>query len=128
MNAATVNAMRAAKNTQAELMKDIDADKVDELMGDLQEQHDEADRIADALGQSTDPLADASVEDDLAALEDEIATEELEEKPAIKLPKAPAGVPATKLPVAPKHPVQVKHEEEEDEDARALRELEAELA
>jgi len=128
MNAQTVAAMGTAKEVQSKLMKDIDVDKVDELMNDLQEQNDETERISEMLGTSMDPVADANVEDELANLEDEIAAEELEEKPKIKLPTAPKGAPAPKLPVAPKHPVKLAEPEEEDEDARALRELEAEMA
>lgn len=130
MGAVTRNihgAMRTANTAMKDMSKELDVDKMDDLMGDLTEGMQAMDEATNLMSQpiNSDPLLDEEAENDLADLMQEMEMEEEEEvqvqvkqkKPAPKLPTAPSVT----MPKAPTGKVDKTAEEEEDEEFAALR-------
>lgn len=141
MNYQTFRAMQSGAKAMQNARGQLDVDDVDQVMDDIQEEMDIADQIGDAIARPADGLFD---DDDLLAelnmMEEADLEDQLLSTPAIPqkggrvqepvageaaptmrnedLPAAPSGAPRPR-PAAPV---------EEDEDMKALRELEASMA
>ncbi|GMM27721.1 ESCRT-III subunit protein [Martiniozyma asiatica (nom. inval.)] len=133
LNMETMKAMKQGAKAMKQIHTDYNIDKVDETMDDIREQVEISEEISEAISR---PLGGEYVDEDeldeeLAALEEEEAESNL-----VETHKQPVTTPATsqkinKMPDAPKgivHNDQKEQQfEEEDEDERALRELQAEM-
>lgn len=112
MNTLVVASMQTANNAFKKIKKDINIDDVDELVEDLNEQHDLMEEVSNALGE---PLFNTDLdEDELLAELDEL--EELEADQLL-LPSIP------ETPLRPAIPQKVQ-ETEETEEEEELKELE----
>jgi charged multivesicular body protein 4A/B len=126
VNLETFKAMKAGANSMRQMRGNIDADKVDEMMDDIQEEKDIHDAIADAISRPGQDL-----------FNDEDLLNELAELDALELEEAvhsTPSIPATQttvfnLPSVPTKIVQPTtiSNSAETEDERALRELEASM-
>lgn len=133
VNLETFKAMRSGANTMKGMRGNIDADKVDEMMDDIQEEKDIHDAIADAISRpGKDLFDDEDLLNELAEL-DALELEEAVHSTPDVLPAAPAPQTVFNLPSAPSSTVrpagaQPAHAASaETEDERALRELEASM-
>mmetsp|Transcript_65991 Transcript_65991/g.132914 ORF Transcript_65991/g.132914 Transcript_65991/m.132914 type:complete len:188 (-) Transcript_65991:98-661(-) len=133
-NAATnrlaVDAIGGANAAIGTAMGGYDVEKVEEIMDQVQEGIQDAEEIGSVLARG---LGGADVMDDeeLLAELNEMEQDELTST-LLEVPSVPAGLPATSLdlPVAPQGQpaaATAAAASEEDEDARALRELEASM-
>lgn len=109
MNTLVVASMQTANNAFKKIKKDINIDDVDELVEDLNEQHDLMEEVSNALGE---PLFNTDLDEDELLAE----LDELEELEADKL--LLPSIPET--PLQPAIPQKVQETEEEEE----LKELE----
>lgn len=130
VNIQTFQAMKGSANTMKELRGNIEADTVDEIMDDIQEEKDIHDAISDAISRpGRDMFNDEDLLDELAEL-DALAAEEALQPAAVpttataaapsnvfSFPTAPTSLPAVHTTAAPA----------ETDDERALRELEASM-
>lgn len=127
INVETLNAMKNATGTMKALHGNIDADAVDDLMADLQEERDIHNAISEAISRpGMEMFDDEELNAELAELE---ALEE-EEVAAPVASKQPASNQTVfNFPSVPNKSVQGKSviATEESEDERALRELEASM-
>lgn len=115
-NKDTFAAMKEGKNAMSKIRDEIGIEQVDDLMDDIREEMEEAQKISDAMAAPVDPLA--TDEDELMAELEQMGADDLE----AELLSAPGNnislpsVPDAKLPA---------HKQKEEEELRAL---EAELA
>lgn len=121
VNIETFRAMKAGAGAMKNMRGDIDADKVDEIMDDIQEEKDVHDAISEAISRpGQDMFNDEDLLDELAELD----ALEMEDAALSK----PQTVPQTvfNLPSVPTTSVQSSKVimVDESEDERALRELE----
>jgi len=138
-NVDIMNAMSAGRDEFKNMSKQIDAEKVDDVMEDLTEQMDDAEQVGEALGAAMGNAAlddDDELLDELDALgeEDELGEElgdevaDMEPGAGLAMPGAPAAVimpdapGGVVMPNAPEGKVQMS------EDEAALAALEAEMA
>lgn len=123
-NMETFAAMKSGTNAMKKIRQDADVDNVDDLMDDIKEEMEIANEIGQAMSQPVDPLMYGDDDDllaELGELEQEDLETELLKKPG-KISEEPLdlpSVPTVKLPAASK---------QEEEDAAALKALEAEIA
>lgn len=121
VNIETFRAMKAGAGAMKNMRGDIDADKVDEIMDDIQEEKDVHDAISEAISRPGQDMFD-----------DEDLLNELAELDALEMEDAalttPQTVPQTvfNLPSVPTNTVKAQTAVvvDESEDERALRELE----
>ncbi|OWR44875.1 charged multivesicular body protein 4c [Danaus plexippus] len=117
-NAQVLNTMKDAANAMKLAHKDIDVDKVHDIMDDIAEQHDISREITDAISNNVAFSNDVD-EDELERELEELEQEELD-KEMIGI-----NVPADTLPDVPAEPVpekqKAKPKEEEDEDIKLLK-------
>mmetsp|Transcript_16514 Transcript_16514/g.33003 ORF Transcript_16514/g.33003 Transcript_16514/m.33003 type:complete len:232 (-) Transcript_16514:158-853(-) len=133
VNIETFKAMKSGATAMKGMRGDIDADKVDEIMDDIQEEKDIHDSISEAISRpGQDLFDDEELLDELAELDAlEMEEEVAAPAPAVSAP-APA-VPSTvfSLPSAPTGAVAPAAAPAaapaESEDERALRELQASM-
>lgn len=122
-NKYTFDAMKQGTTAMKDVRKDMDVEKVDDIMDDMKEEMDLAAEVSNAISQPIDPYAfdDDELEAELNRMEEEEDLEkELLKEPAttVELPT----VPDSKLPATSP----IKQNDEEDEET--LKALEAELA
>lgn len=128
VNLETFKAMQAGAGAMKNMRGNIDADKVDEMMDDIQEEKDIHDQISEAISRpGQDLFNDEDLLNELAELESlELEADELAAPAPVQaapqsvfnLPSVPTG--AVKQTAAPQRVV-------ESEDERALRELQASM-
>jgi charged multivesicular body protein 4 len=124
VNVETFRAMKAGAGAMKNMRGDIDADKVDEIMDDLQEEKDVHDAISEAISRpgqemfNDEDLLNELAELDALDMEEAVLTPPEIPTTVFNLP----SVPTKTLPQAPP-----KKQVEESEDERALRELEASM-
>lgn len=121
--------MKAGADEMKKVRQNLDVDDVEEVMDNIQEEMDTMDQISDAISR---PAADLFEDDELLAELQELEEQDLEEQ-LLQSPSVPTKVVAeARLPDMPTVPsgavASANVEEEEDEDAKALRELQAEMA
>lgn len=134
VNIETFKAMKSGANAMKGLRGDIDADKVDDIMDEIQEEKDIHDSISEAISRpGQDLFNDEELLEELAEL-DALDMEEAEmEATATKATAAPAMPQSVfNLPVVPTANVagnmrQQPVAQAESEDERALRELQASM-
>lgn len=135
VNIETFKAMKSGANAMKGLRGDIDSDKVDDIMDEIQEEKDIHDSISEAISRpGQDLFNDEDLLEELAELEALDAEEqELEVQPApVRQQVVPPSV--FNLPSVPTSTVQgqayrpsVQQQQAESEDERALRELQASM-
>jgi charged multivesicular body protein 4 len=127
VNIQTFQSMKNSANTMKELRGNIEADTVDEIMDDIQEEKDIHDAISDAISRpGRDMFNDEDLLDELAEL-DALAAEEALQPAQVQTPQAPSSV--FSFPSAPTSlpPSSLGTATAETDDERALRELEASM-
>lgn len=129
VNLETFKAMKSGANAMKAMRGNIDADTVDEIMDDIQEEKDIHDSISDAISRPGQFLFDD--EDLLNELEEleALDTQELEEAAPVKTTTtAKANAPFEyNLPSVPASTITSSATTKESEDEKALRELEASM-
>eukprot|EP00597_Dinobryon_sp_UTEXLB2267_P016656 CAMPEP_0201096474 /NCGR_PEP_ID=MMETSP0812-20130820/5446_1 /ASSEMBLY_ACC=CAM_ASM_000668 /TAXON_ID=98059 /ORGANISM="Dinobryon sp., Strain UTEXLB2267" /LENGTH=199 /DNA_ID=CAMNT_0047350765 /DNA_START=119 /DNA_END=718 /DNA_ORIENTATION=- len=121
VNIETFRAMKAGANAMKGIRGDIDSDKVDDMMEEIQEEREVHDAISEAISR---PGQDLFNDEDLLNELAELDALELEEK----MLSTPASIPQTvfSLPSVPTSAVQQQQiGEEESEESRSARELQA---
>eukprot|EP00612_Vaucheria_litorea_P004388 CAMPEP_0171463184 /NCGR_PEP_ID=MMETSP0945-20130129/6941_1 /TAXON_ID=109269 /ORGANISM="Vaucheria litorea, Strain CCMP2940" /LENGTH=153 /DNA_ID=CAMNT_0011989895 /DNA_START=326 /DNA_END=787 /DNA_ORIENTATION=+ len=137
MNYSTFKAMQMGAQAMKGARAGLDVDNVDELIDDIQEEMDISNEIADAISRPANSIyEDEDLADELENLEKEMLDEQILEVPSVphtyeqKLPEA-QQLPAQQLnmPNVPNKdiPTKVSAQAEEDEDEKALRELQADM-
>lgn len=126
LNLETMKAMKAGASAMKQIHGGITVDKVDQTMDDIREQAEISEEISEAISRSypTDGIDEDELEDELEALEQEQLDDKLLNS-GTKTSAAPVS-----LPDAPNTSIREdKHEavEEEDEDEKALKALQAEM-
>jgi len=133
VNVETFRAMEAGAAAMRGVRGNLDAERVDDIMDNIQEEKDVMDQIGDAL---TRPAEDLFDDEELLNELNELENEDLEEA-LLQAPPAPVvAPPAPTLPVAPDAPVlpTAPHTAPavagvaDDDELRALRELESSMA
>ncbi|CAM9985591.1 unnamed protein product [Discosporangium mesarthrocarpum] len=137
MNMNTFNAMRTGAKAMQEARGRLDVDQVDDVMDDIREEMDIAEQIGDAIARPAEDLFDDdALLEELDGLEKAELEEQLLQPPAIPS-TAPTKVVTPEMPAAPTGQIYPAPEVPtrvptvavaEDEDARALRELEESMA
>ncbi|CAM9116109.1 unnamed protein product [Ascophyllum nodosum] len=137
MNMQTFNAMRSGAQAMKDARGRLDVDQVDDVMDDIKEEMDTAEQIGEAIARPAEDLFDDdALLEELEMLEESELEEQLLAPPAVPTtrPAAPERAEQTSIPELPSVPtgepsrMPVPVAVEEDEDARALRELEASMA
>eukprot|EP01084_Bolivina_argentea_P313834 543527_1 len=133
INLSTFEAMRQGARAMKGARGNIDVDHVDEVMDDIQEEVDIADQIGEAISRPAEDLFDDDeLLEELEEMEAAGLEEQLLQAPPMKVkPVESQKVQATEsqLPELPDVPSTIPAVAvEEDEDAKALRELEASMA
>lgn len=134
MNYETFRAMQSGAKAMQAARGKLDVDDVDQVMDDIQEEMDIADQIGDAIGRPAEGVFDdEELLQELNMMEEADMEEQLLSTPAVPQKGAAAAAPTMEMPSvpagAPRVPVAAaSHPVEEDEDLRALRELEASMA
>jgi charged multivesicular body protein 4 len=134
VNIETFKAMKSGANAMKGLRGDIDSDKVDDIMDEIQEEKDIHDSISEAISRpGQDLFNDEELLEELAELE-ALDLEEAEPMPTAAVRQAPVAAPMPSsvfnLPSAPTGAVQPQASQQpaaESEDERALRELQASM-
>jgi charged multivesicular body protein 4A/B len=139
VNIETFKAMKSGANAMKGMRGDIDSDKVDDMMDEIQEEKDIHDAISEAISRpGQDLFDDEELLEELAEL-DALDLEDMEQqKQQDRLGREqsrPAPVAATSVPQSvfnlPSVPTgaisPVQHTQAETEDERALRELQASM-
>jgi len=123
VNIETFRAMNTGKDAMKSMRGNIDADKVDDMMDELQEEKDIHDAISEAISRPGQELFD---DEELLNELAELDALEMEEQ-MLQTPKVPETV--FNLPSAPKTAIVSNNnvDVQETEDERALRELEASM-
>jgi charged multivesicular body protein 4 len=126
LNLETMKAMKQGAKAMKQIHGGITVDKVDETMDEIREQAELGEEISEAISRSypVDNIDEDELEEELEALQQE----EVEDK----LLNSGTKTGQVQLPDAPNTSIredkkQVATEEEEDEDERALKELQAEM-
>jgi len=132
VNIETFKAMKAGAGAMKDIRGDIDADKVDEIMDDIQEEKDIHDSISEAISRpGQDLFNDEDLLNELAELDALEAEEQVMNTPPVVVNTVPPPVSVFNLPSAPtstlKQPAAAHSSKQESEDERALRELEASM-
>ncbi|RMZ88072.1 hypothetical protein DV736_g4709, partial [Chaetothyriales sp. CBS 134916] len=125
INQETLNAMKNAGAAMKQIHGSLTIDKVDATMDELREQHALGEEIASAITNAPlgEPVAEADLEEELEALEQETMDERMLHTGPTPVDRLP-GV--TNEPIKGKQ-LQVATADEEDEEAE-LRKLQAEMA
>jgi charged multivesicular body protein 4A/B len=128
VNIQTFQAMKGGANTMKDLRGNIEADTVDEIMDDIQEEKDIHDAISDAISRpGKDMFNDEELLDELAEL-DALTAEEALQPAAVHTTASTAGPQNVfSFPTAPTSLPPQPTAVGESEDERALRELEASM-
>ncbi|KAF2743736.1 vacuolar-sorting protein-like protein snf7 [Sporormia fimetaria CBS 119925] len=126
INKETLDAMQNAGKAMKQIHAGLTADKVENVMEDLREQHDIGQEISDAL---TTGVGNNMVdEDELDAELADLQQEQLDEK-MLDTGRVPVGDKVDRLPTAATHDVRAgKKKVEEDDEEEELRRLQAEMA
>lgn len=132
VNIETFKAMKSGANAMKGLRGDIDSDKVDDIMDEIQEEKDIHDSISEAISRpGQDLFNDEDLLEELAELE---ALDAEEQELEVTQPTARQVVPPSvfNLPSVPTGTVQGQAyrapvQQAESEDERALRELQASM-
>jgi charged multivesicular body protein 4 len=139
LNLETMKAMKQGASAIKQIHKDFDIDKVDETMDEIREQVEASEEISEAISRplGTEFIDEDELDEELAALQEEEAEANLvnTHRTEVKQPQRQQQVPANAhkindMPSAPTKKLEAQPaqtEEEEDEDERALRELQAEM-
>lgn len=119
----TTSALQSGAATMKNMQKEMDVDKVDDLIGDLQETQQNMEEVSNIISA---PIFSDGVQDfDEAELDALMAeNDELEEEapaPAVKAKKPAAKIPS--LPEAPKGKVELPMDEEDEELSALEREM-----
>ena len=129
VNLETFKAMKAGAGAMKNMRGNIDADKVDEMMDDIQDERDIHDQISEAISRpGQDLFNDEDLLNELAEL-DALGLEE-DELAAAPAPAHSSAVPQSvfNLPSVPTSNVRPAAQlQQESEDDRALRELQASM-
>ncbi|CAM9332096.1 unnamed protein product, partial [Chrysoparadoxa australica] len=138
MNLETFKAMQSGAAAMKNARGTLEVDDVDQVMDDIQEEMEISDQIGEAIGRPAEELYDDDeLLEELNMLEEADLEEQLLSTPAVpteglglKLPQAPTTTPLPEMPAAPTSipSAPAAAATAEDEDARALRELEASMA
>jgi len=121
VNIETFRAMNTGKDAMKAMRGNIDADKVDEMMDELQEEKDIHDAISEAISRPGQELFD---DEELLNELAELDALEMEEQ-MLQAPKVPESV--FNLPSAPTSVIAANISHAESDDEKALRELEASM-
>ncbi|ODQ46652.1 hypothetical protein PICMEDRAFT_33054 [Pichia membranifaciens NRRL Y-2026] len=123
LNLETMKAMKQGAKAIKQIHSDFDIDKVDETMDDIREQVEASEEISEAISRplATDYVDEDELDEELAALQEEEVESNLNVSDSHVINKMPSA--PTKKVEAP----QQAAAEDEDEDERALRELQAEM-
>ena len=137
-NMEVFGAMRTGAKTMGQMRGAMDVDKVDDLIDDIREEMDTATHISDAISAPLD--GGLTSDDDLLAELDALVEEETESKltdvptqlptkpsAAVAAPSA-ADVTLPDVPTKPLQPSSVSAEGVDEEELRALKELESSMA
>mmetsp|Transcript_712 Transcript_712/g.1706 ORF Transcript_712/g.1706 Transcript_712/m.1706 type:complete len:230 (+) Transcript_712:259-948(+) len=92
----TVTALQASTEASKQAFKDMNIDKVDKVLDDINEQNDQMREINEAIGQPTGLMANMD-DDDLMAELEEMEAEQLDSElmePAVPTQKVESGLPA----------------------------------
>lgn len=137
VNIETFKAMKSGASAMKGLRGDIDSDKVDDIMDEIQEEKDIHDSISEAISRpGQDMFNDEELLEELAELDAlELAEEEgvhaaAAAAPARAAPSQPMPSTVFNLPSAPTgtvHQPTYQQQQQESEDERALRELQASM-
>ncbi|KAH3670724.1 hypothetical protein OGAPHI_001239 [Ogataea philodendri] len=125
LNLETMKAMKQGAKAMKQMHGDFNVDKVDQTMDDIREQVELSEEISDAISRplGNDLVDEDELDEELAALQqEELDNKMTNTKQSVSTPAASKPVKA-QLPDAPTGKVQ----DEEDEDEKALRELQAEM-
>lgn len=129
VNIETFKAMKSGATAMKGLRGDIDSDKVDDIMDEIEEEKDIHDAISEAISRpGQDLFNDEDLLEELAELDAlDMEAEEIDLGP-VRQP-ATANVPSSvfNLPSVPTGTVQPQQQQVESEDERALRELQASM-
>lgn len=126
VNIETFKAMKSGANAMKGLRGDIDAEKVDEMMDEIQDEKDIHDSISEAISRpGQDLFNDEELLDELAELDALVADEELMTNSNLRQQEVPQSV--FNLPTAPTTVPTTRSKATESEDDRQLRELEASM-
>lgn len=136
-NMEVFGAMRTGAKTMGQMRGAMDVDKVDDLIDDIREEMDTATHISDAISAPLD--GGLTSDDDLLAELDALVEEETESKLTdvpTQLPTKPSAVAAAPsadvslpdVPTKPLQPSSVSAEGVDEEELRALKELESSMA
>lgn len=131
INVETISAFDASNKALANIHKDMDPEKIDDIMEDMEDQRDISNQISEALTRNTeDVFEDEDLLAELEGLEDELEMVD-EEAPTIPTKAQPQQTAANTTPApevvfnfpnAPQGQLQ-QQPVKETEDERAIREL-----
>ncbi|AAS53580.1 AFR209Wp [Eremothecium gossypii ATCC 10895] len=138
LNLETMKAMKQGASAMKHIHEGLDVERVDETMDEIREQVELGEEISEAISRPLYTGVNEIDEDELDEELDMLAQEEVARKVMEPGAAVPAAAPATKvsLPSVPSsdmpqqdrgQPVTLGMDQEEDEDERALRELQAEM-
>lgn len=142
LNLETMKAMKQGAKAIKQIHSDFDIDKVDETMDDIREQVEASEEISEAISRplGTEFVDEDELDEELAALQEEevesnlVDTHRTQEQQSHRIDEQRQNISDShvinKMPSAPTKKVNVPQEpvaEDEDEDERALRELQAEM-
>lgn len=139
LNLETMKAMKQGSQAMKQIHNDFDIDKVDETMDNIREQVEVSEEISDAISRplGTEFIDEDELDEELAALEEEQVESDLTNTHKIQQPQQQQkqqvndSSKINSMPSAPTKKVESQHNveinNEEDEDERALRELQAEM-
>lgn len=126
VNIETFKAMKSGANAMKGMRGDIDAEKVDEMMDEIQDEKDIHDSISEAISRpGQDLFNDEELLDELAELDALVADEELMTSNNVRQQEVPQSV--FNLPTVPTTIPTTRSKATESEDDRQLRELEASM-
>jgi charged multivesicular body protein 4 len=136
VNLEVVKGMQAGVTSMKQMSRAMDVDKVDDLMGEIKEGMDNAEDISNIISQPVgEPLDDEDLLAELNEMEEQDLEAALLDAPSIPAAAAVAApAPAASImdfPAVPDHAVptvQVTGGDVNDEELRALQELEASMA
>jgi charged multivesicular body protein 4 len=128
VNIETFRAMKAGAGAMKGMRGDIDADKVDDIMDEIQEEKDVHDAISEAISRpGQDMFSDEDLLNELAELDALDMEEAVMQKPAEVPTTVFHNLPTVPTKAIPSNSHANNATTEETEDERALRELEASM-
>lgn len=130
VNIQTFQAMQSGASAMKNIRGKIDADKVEDLMDEMQEEREIHDAIAEAIAKPAgDLFDDEELMNELAELEELELQEAEDNKTNMKKQSSQTPLPSYNWPNVPTNDVKIggNTEEEETEDEKALRELQASM-